>query len=125
MSSCIRGVGADNGKGYLLRRDPLRRRNEYVHRTAYREAHGEIPKGAVVRHTCDNRWCVNPDHLLVGSYADNTRDMYERNRQSSKIDMATAREIRASSATPKELREQYSLSRAMIYKIRSGQSWQE
>lgn len=125
MSDCIRGVGSDNGKGYLLRRDPVRKRNQYAHRTAYREAHGEIPEGAVVRHTCDNRWCVNPDHLLVGTYADNTRDMYERNRQSSKIDMTTAREIRASSATPKELREHYGLSRSTIYKIRSGQSWQE
>lgn len=125
MKGCIRGVGSDNGRGYLLRRDPERRRNEYVHRTAYREAYGEIPKGAVVRHSCDNRWCVNPEHLSVGSYKDNTRDMYDRRREGcSKITLEQAEEIRASYKTTRELMSEYGLSKAQISKIRSGQSWQ-
>lgn len=37
--------------------------------------------GLVARHTCDNNWCINLEHLLPGTQADNLRDMRERNRQ--------------------------------------------
>lgn len=57
-----------------------------VHRAAYEATHGPIPKGMVCRHTCDNASCVNPDHLLVGTQADNVRDMWERNRAHQQID---------------------------------------
>lgn len=126
MSDCIRGIGSDNGKGYLLRRDPERKRNEYAHRTAYRNAFGEIPKGAVIRHSCDNRWCVNPDHLSIGSHKDNTADMYERGREGcSKIGMAEARAIRNSDMSTRDLMAIYQLSKSQICKIRSKQAWQE
>jgi hypothetical protein len=50
-----------------------------AHRLAFFEANGFWPK--VCRHTCDYRACVNPDHLVDGTYADNTKDMMERGRQ--------------------------------------------
>lgn len=43
---------------------------------AFRRAHGPVPSGKVIRHTCDNRRCVNPEHLVLGTQADNIRDMY-------------------------------------------------
>ena len=51
-----------------------------VHRIMYRKFKGEIPDGMVVRHTCDNRKCCNPDHLILGTHADNARDREERKR---------------------------------------------
>lgn len=51
-----------------------------AHRLAYEHFVGPIPRGAVVRHRCDVRCCVNPDHLEVGSYADNAADMVGRGR---------------------------------------------
>ena len=41
----------------------------------------DIPKGMILRHTCDRRNCVNYQHLLVGTHGDNVRDKVERNRQ--------------------------------------------
>jgi hypothetical protein len=43
--------------------------------------HGEIPAGLVIRHTCDNPPCINPDHLLCGTYRDNHHDMRSKGRQ--------------------------------------------
>jgi hypothetical protein len=41
---------------------------------------GEVPKGMLVRHRCDNPPCVNPEHLLLGTNSDNMKDMYARGR---------------------------------------------
>lgn len=49
-----------------------------AHRAAFQLAHGYLPE--VVMHTCDVKRCVNPAHLRAGTYADNTRDMFEKGR---------------------------------------------
>lgn len=47
---------------------------------AYTLTHGEIPDGLLVLHSCDNRVCVNPEHLFLGSYRDNARDSMAKGR---------------------------------------------
>lgn len=51
-----------------------------AHRVSYELQHGSIPLGFLVRHSCDNKWCVNPEHLSVGTPKDNTHDAMERGR---------------------------------------------
>lgn len=55
---------------------------DYAHRVSYKVHKGEIPEGYVVRHTCDNPCCVNPDHLLIGTQWDNVQDAISRGRAS-------------------------------------------
>jgi hypothetical protein len=52
-----------------------------AHRISYIIFNGPIKSDQVVRHTCDNKYCVNPKHLILGTQADNLRDMVKRNRQ--------------------------------------------
>lgn len=56
-------------------------KTEGAHRVAYRVGTGLlIPKRMVIRHTCDTRACINPAHLLLGTYKNNTQDMISRGR---------------------------------------------
>lgn len=52
-----------------------------AHRVSYVIHKGQIPKGMLVMHTCDNGLCVNPDHLVIGTQADNLADMRRKGRQ--------------------------------------------
>lgn len=76
MNDCIEWTKGRSGKGYGVLRHAGR--IVYAHRLAFFNHYGYWPE--VVRHTCDNPPCVNPDHLLPGSSKDNTRDMVERGR---------------------------------------------
>lgn len=54
-----------------------------LHRKVYAKNHGltlDDIRGQVVRHTCDNGRCINPEHLLLGSHQDNVQDRVDRGR---------------------------------------------
>jgi hypothetical protein len=49
-----------------------------AHRTSYEMHKGPVPPGLFVLHTCDNKTCVNPSHLYVGTKSDNAKDAWAR-----------------------------------------------
>lgn len=59
-------------------------KNWRVHRIMYLFFNGDIPKGHVIRHTCHNRQCGNPDHLITGTHKQNWKDSEKAHRESHK-----------------------------------------
>jgi len=112
-------------------------------RIAYAATRGDIPTGMYVCHRCDNKRCVNPDHLFLGTHADNMADAAKKgiikagfhpdqnrgeNNPRAKLTMEQALEIRA---IPKrygmipEIAQQYGVHKSTIHQIRSNKIWQE
>lgn len=80
-AGCWEWNGERNEEGYgIFNAKHLGYDQARAHRAMYECFAAPIPDGLILRHHCDNPPCVNPDHLIPGTAADNSRDMVERNR---------------------------------------------
>lgn len=68
------------GKRYVRGSGRAGRRSELIHRWVWSQINGPVPAGMLILHRCDNPPCFRYDHLFLGTSADNTRDMVEKDR---------------------------------------------
>jgi HNH endonuclease len=103
--------------------------NRLVHRLVV-----NAPRGTVVRHTCDNPGCINPEHLLIGTQSQNVADAVSRGRVArgrrlpqaklTETDVAAIREeYRALSVTQQDLAERYGVHQVTISRAITGKDW--
>lgn len=78
IKGCWVWTGLKNWGGYGRMR--INKRDKIAHRYSWELHFGNIPAGRLVCHKCDNRSCVNPHHLFLGSHKDNYQDMISKGR---------------------------------------------
>lgn len=134
---CWGWTGATNGQDNRAKLG-----NRIAARVAWELTNGPIPKGKWVLHRCDNPNCVRPDHLFLGTRADNMRDAFEKGRgnfqrnpdllprgeqhQKAKLTEAQAAEIykrRHAGERVKVLALEFEVSGPTITNIAQGKYW--
>jgi hypothetical protein len=106
-------------------------KKQQVHRISYEIHCGVIPLGMCVCHRCDNRICVNPDHLFIGTHSENSADMVAKGRQVRGTDIPQAKlteqeviSIRGTHGlSHRKIARMYGVSPSQINDIRLGKWW--
>jgi hypothetical protein len=107
-----------------------------AHRACWLLHHGEIPEGMEICHRCDNRACVNPAHLFLGTHAENVADCVQKGRlydrrgaanPRAKLSPASVAEIRsrhaAGETNKSALGREYGVSDTAIHAVVNGRHW--
>jgi hypothetical protein len=126
--SCWLWMGYRNPKGYgQIQVGSLDKpRAMLAHRLSWEMHRGPLDKNVPLMHRCDTPACVNPDHLLQGSRAENNADMTQKGRRWSKLTLDEALAIRTEYAqggiTMAALGRRYGIGTSQVHRIVSGQS---
>lgn len=141
---CWIWTGSLNHNGYgRLRGNAETEKNIAAHRFSWELHYGPIPPGegyhgTCVCHKCDNKICVNPDHLFLGSHSDNIKDMHAKGRGAlpankgsenprAKLTEPMVRMIKMMLAggrvTQKHIAEIHGVSNSAIQLIATGKRW--
>ena len=133
-SGCWIWMGAlnkENGYGVTWQETPRRQR---VHRLMYERVCGPIPEGLHVLHRCDMPLCVNPDHLFLGTHADNMKDAAAKKRfhdrrgekaPNARLTPTQVAEIQASKISQRAIARQFGITQACVSLIKTGRTWRQ
>ena len=131
-SGCWEWMAAKTQWGYGVLR--TNNRNMHSHRVSWGLHFGTVPEGLCVLHKCDNRGCVRPDHLFLGTYRDNLHDMLVKGRSNyargekagqaklKEHEVCKIRKMRGSMSA-REIGEMFGVSGSAIAGIFSERSW--
>lgn len=104
------------------------------HRVAFELWVGPVPDGKMVCHKCDNKKCINPEHLFCGTGSDNQQDSVSKGRHknqvyhgedhpNSKLSSGDVLRIRRSTASHRKLAKQFGVCKTTISKIKNNTSY--
>ncbi len=131
-SGCLLWLGPINLGGYGHFHRKRNGKGTLAHRASWALRYGELGSSMMVLHKCDTPTCINPDHLFLGTQADNMKDRSAKMRQphgeghpAAKITEDDVREIRRLKPTTchRELIEQFGISKRAIQFIVSRKNW--
>jgi hypothetical protein len=130
-SSCWewRGSLSTNGYGRFMSKRTGKWSPAYAHVVSYELFKGPVTKGLDVMHSCDNRKCVNPEHLSLGTRSQNLQDAVSKGRMAgesvstAKLTLAEVLEVKASKEKGVILAKRFGVCAATISSIRTGRSW--
>ena len=131
-SGCWNFIGCTNSVGYG--RITYDSKLTTAHRLSYQAFVGPIPNGLFVLHKCDNRACVNPDHLFLGTQRDNIMDMIAKGRKvaggvrgarhhAAKLTEPDVMDMRKSGKHYAELAAEYGVSGSTVCDVISRRTW--
>ncbi len=123
--------------GYPSLYDRFKRKVMPMHRYLYKELFGDVPSNIFIRHKCDNRACINPEHWEPGTPRDNVYDMIHRGGMvditkyhargeqinTAKLTTKEVIEIRESREPNRILAEKYGVEKRNIWCIKSRRTW--
>lgn len=130
-TGCWNWTGVLHRQGYGMIRSG--RTNHLTHRASFKVFKGEIPDGMFVCHHCDNRKCVNPDHLFLGTVQDNQADMKRKNRsvygekcKTSKLTESDVKQIllMKGSVPQRAIAKKFNVSPSLICMLMKGKVWE-
>lgn len=125
VGACLIWTACKNERGYGFFAHPNSAAHMMkAHRAAWLLFKGDIPHGAKVLHTCDNRSCVNVEHLYIGDQKMNALDRDTRGRNGvAKLSVSDVEQIRASTEGNTALAARLNVSRITVSRVRRGVTW--
>lgn len=132
-TGCWNWTGSLHSQGYGVIRS--QRKHHLAHRASYLVFKGPVPDNLLVCHHCDNRKCVNPEHLFLGTVDDNQKDMKHKDRSVfgeraswAKLNQKQVIEILSlrgtTTLTQRAVAKRYGVSPSLICMIWKGAVWE-
>lgn len=118
-------VPGQNGYGVIRTESKEGARQIGAHVFSWILHNGSVPEGLFVLHKCDNRLCVNPGHLFLGTQIDNVRDALSKGRLWRKLTIREVKSILRSKGkcSQQSLADKYGVSQCMVSKIQRREWW--
>lgn len=127
-NGCWEWIGSRDRKGYS--RFGIKTK---AYRYSYEKFKGKIPQNMSICHSCDNKGCVNPNHLFLGTNEENQEDKVKKNRQAKEESHGRSKLTRENVIDIREkiikgvgcryLANQYHVTIGLIYHIRDRKIW--